>query len=172
MANAASALRVNAIELLRSPGSLREVAVTVPAEAVGVEDARVSGDVVIALTATSSVDGIVVHGTVSTPWHGQCRRCLRDVDGVAVADVDEVYQVDPRLQDAVAIVGDQIDLAPVVREYVLLELPEAPLCRDDCAGICPQCGADRNESPCDCDNSVTDLRWSALEALRLDDPTD
>ena len=172
MVNAASALRVNAIELLRSPGSLREVAVTVPAEAVGVEDARVAGEVVVALTATSSVDGIVVHGTVSTPWHGQCRRCLRDVDGVAVGEVHEVYQVDPRLEDAVAIVGDQIDLAPVVREYVLLELPEAPLCRDDCAGICPQCGADRNESPCDCDNSVTDLRWSALEALRLDDPAD
>jgi uncharacterized protein len=172
MTNAASALRVNAIELLRSPGSLREVAVTVPAESVGVEDARVSGDVVVALAATSSVDGIVVHGTVSTPWHGQCRRCLRDVDGVAVADVEEIYQVDPRLEDAVAIVGDQIDVAPVVREYVLLELPEAPLCRDDCAGICPQCGADRNESPCDCDTSVTDLRWAALEGLRLDDPAE
>ena len=172
MAHGTSVLRVNAIELLRSPGSLREVAVTAPAEAVGVEDARVAGEVAVALTATSSVDGIVVHGTVSTPWHGQCRRCLRDVDGVAVGEVHEVYQVDPRLEDAVAIVGDQIDLAPVVREYVLLELPEAPLCRDDCAGICPQCGADRNESPCDCDNSVTDLRWSALEALRLDDPAD
>jgi uncharacterized protein len=172
MANAASALRVNAIELLRSPGSLREIAVTVPAEVVGVEDARVSGELVVALTATSSVDGIVVHGTVSTPWHGQCRRCLRDVDGVAVGDVEEIYQVDPRLEDAVAIVGDQIDLAPVVREYVLLELPDAPLCRDDCAGICPQCGTDRNESACSCDTSVTDLRWSALEGLQLDDPTD
>ena len=60
----------------------------------------------------------------------------------------------------------------MVREYVLLDLPEAPLCRDDCAGICPQCGADRNESPCDCDTSVTDLRWSALEGLRLDDPSE
>lgn len=177
MAHAASALRVNAIELLRSPGSLREVAVILPAEAIGVDDARVNGDVVVALTATSSVDGVVVHGTVSTPWHGQCRRCLRDVGGVAVADVEEIYQVDPRLDDAVEIVGDQIDLAPVVREYVLLELPEAPLCRDDCAGICPQCGADRNESPCACDTSVADLRWSALEGLQLeglqlDDPTE
>jgi uncharacterized protein len=172
MANAASALRVNAIELLRSPGSLREVAATLPADAVGVEDARVSGDVEVALTATSSVDGIVVHGTVSTPWHGQCRRCLSDVAGVAAALVEEIYQVDPRLDDAVAIVGDQIDLAPVVREYVLLDLPEAPLCRDDCAGICPQCGADRNESPCSCDTAVTDLRWSALEGLRLDDPSE
>jgi uncharacterized protein len=172
MAHAAGALRVNAVELLRSPGSVRDVAVTLTADDVGVEDPRVSGEVVVALAATSSVDGIVVHGTASTPWRGQCRRCLRDIAGVAVADVEEIYQVDPRLDDAVAIVGDQIDLAPVVREYVLLELPEAPLCRDDCAGICPQCGADRNESPCACDTSVADLRWSALEGLQLDDPSE
>ena len=69
----------------------------VPAEALGVDDARVTGDVEVAVTATSSVDGIVVHGTVSTPWDDECRRCLRDVDGVAVAEVDERYQVDPAL---------------------------------------------------------------------------
>ncbi len=170
MAHAVSALRVNAVELLRSPGSVRDVVVTLPAAAVGVDDSRVSGDTEIALTATSGVDGIVVHGTVSTPWRGQCRRCLRDVSGVAVAQVDEIYQHDPRLDDAVEIVGDQIDLAPVVREYVLLDLPEAPLCRDECAGICPACGADRNEAPCECDATVTDLRWAALEGLELDDP--
>ncbi len=68
-----------------------------------------------------------------------------------------------------AIEGDQIDLAPAVREYVLIELPDGPLCRDDCAGICPECGADRNEAPCECDTSVRDERWSALDDLRLPD---
>lgn len=170
MAHAASALRLNAIELLRSPGSVRDVSVSLPADAIGIDDARTNGDVDVALAATSSVDGIVVHGTVSVPWRGQCRRCLIDVSGVAVAVVEEVYQQTPRLDDAVEIVGDQIDLAAVVREYALLELPEAPLCRDDCAGICPQCGADRNEAPCDCDVAVSDPRWAALDGLRLDDP--
>ena len=170
MAHGTSALRLNAIELLRSPGSTREVEVALPAGLLGIEDARIAGDVDVDLTATSSVDGITVHGTASIPWQGQCRRCLKDVSGVAVAAVEEVFQHDPRLDDAVEIVGDQIDLAPIVREYVLLELPEAPLCREDCAGICPQCGADRNESPCGCDNTATDLRWAALEGLRLDKP--
>ena len=70
-----------------------------------------------------------------------------------MSEVDELYQHDP-LEDALEIVGDQIDLVPVVREYVLLDLPDAPLCRPDCAGICPKCGADRNLGACDCDTSV------------------
>lgn len=170
MARATSALRVNAVEMLRAPGSSRVIEVAVPAGALGVDDARVDGDIEVAVGATSSVDGIGVQGTVSTRWHDRCRRCLVDVDGIAIAEVDEVFQYDPAVDDAVAIVGDQIDLAPIVREYVLLELPEAPLCREDCAGICPQCGADRNQSPCACDTEVQDPRWSALEGLQLDPP--
>jgi uncharacterized protein len=170
MTHGTSALRVNAIELLRSPGSTRDIEVALPAELLAIDDARVDGEVAVDLTATSSVDGITVHGTASTPWRSQCRRCLKDVTGVAVATIGEVFQHEPRVDDAVEIVGDQIDLAPLVREYVLLELPEAPLCREDCAGICPQCGADRNESPCDCDNTAADLRWAALEGLRFDEP--
>jgi uncharacterized protein len=165
-----TALRINAVELLRSPGASRSIEVSVPAGALGVDDPRVDGDVDVALVATSSVDGIGVRGTLAVEWHDQCRRCLVDVTGVATAEVHEVFQHEPRLDDAVEIVGDQIDLAPIVREYVLLELPEAPLCRDDCAGICPQCGADRNESSCGCDTELRDPRWAALEGLQLDDP--
>jgi uncharacterized protein len=91
------------------------------------------------------------------------------VVGTAVVDVDEVYQDDISNDEAFPIEGDQIDLAPAVREYVLIELPDGPLCRDDCAGICPVCGVDRNESTCDCDTSVRDERWAALDDLNLDD---
>jgi uncharacterized protein len=170
MAHGTPALRINAIELLRSPGSSRAIDVSLPPDAIDLDDQRIAGEIGVALTATSSVDGIAVHGSVLAPWQGQCKRCLRDVSGVAAATVDEIYQHEPYLDDAVEIVGDQIDLAPVTREYVLLELPEAPLCRDDCAGICPTCGSDRNDSPCSCDTAVRDPRWGALEGLELDDP--
>ena len=169
MANLAHALRINAAELLRQPGSTRRIEAELPATAVGVEDGRVSGDLRVDLVAASGIDGVSVHGTISTPWHAACRRCLTDVDGVAVSDVDELYQVDPQDADSLEIVADQIDLVPVVREYVLLDLPEAPLCRPDCAGICPECGADRNLGECHCDVAPKDLRWSALDGLRLDD---
>jgi uncharacterized protein len=94
---------------------------------------------------------------------------LTEVEGVCVSDVAELFQQHPQHDDAVAITGDQIDLGPVVREYVLLDLPDAPLCRDDCAGICPNCGIDRNTGTCDCDTQPIDPRWSALEGLELDE---
>ena len=162
-------LRINAAELLRQPGATRRLEATLSAAELGVDDARVTGDIEVALDATSSVDGVVVHGTVSTPWRGQCRRCLIDVEGVSVSEVDELFQQHPQHDEAVEIVGDQIDLTPILREYVLLDLPDAPLCREACAGICPQCGADRNVNPCDCDTGDVDPRWSALSELRLED---
>jgi uncharacterized protein len=169
MARTAHDLRINAVELLRHPGATRHVATSLPAADLGVDDERIRGPIDIALDATSSVDGVVVHGTVTTPWRGQCRRCLVDVQGTCVSAVDELFQQHPQHEDAVEITGDQIDLAPVLREYVLLDLPDAPLCKDDCAGICPNCGIDRNTATCDCETQAVDPRWSALEGLELDD---
>ena len=169
MARTAHDLRINALELLRHPGATRHIETVVPPAELDVHDDRVAGDIAVAIDATSSVDGVIVHGTVSTPWQGQCRRCLVDVSGTAVSAVEEVFQYHPQHQDAIEIVGDQIDLAPLVREYVLLDLPDAPLCKDDCAGICPTCGVDRNVTSCDCGTTPADPRWSALEGLQLDD---
>jgi uncharacterized protein len=163
------ALRINARELLRVPGSSRTVEVDVDARELGVADDRIAGPIRVALTAVSNLDGVVVRGEIDVAWHSVCRRCLADVDGRAVVDVDEVYQDHVADTEAFAIGGDQVDLAPAVREYVLIELPDAPLCRSDCAGICPGCGADRNADLCNCDTAVRDDRWAVLDDLRLDE---
>ena len=167
-------LRLNARELLRQPGLRKVVDVTLPAGDLGVDDDRITGEIGVDLVATSNIDGIVVAGTVTMPWRAPCRRCLVDVAGVATIDVDELYQdeigPDRRGDDeAFPIEGDQVDLAQAVREAVLLELPGDVLCRDDCAGICPVCGVDRNQGSCDCDTTVRDERWAALDDLRLDE---
>ena len=82
----------------------------------------------------------------------------------------EVVTPQDPISRAAQIMRDKdVGLVPVVREYVLLDLPDAPLCKDDCAGICPNCGIDRNTGTCDCETSATDPRWSALEGLQLDD---
>jgi uncharacterized protein len=86
--------------------------------------------------------------------------------GDALVPVDELYQSHVTSNAAFPIQADQIDLAPMARELVMLELPVAPLCRDDCAGLCATCGANRNDTPCTCGQPVTDDRWSALDALR------
>ena len=168
-ANPLHGLRVNARELLRVPGSSRRIEEHVDAADLSVTDERITGPIGVALDAVSSIDGIVVSGNITIPWTTACRRCLTEVTGAAVVDVDEVYQDDVSDEEAFPIEGDQIDLAPAVREYVLIELPDGPLCRDDCAGICPACGVDRNESTCECDTSVRDNRWAALDDLRLDE---
>jgi uncharacterized protein len=167
-------LRLNARELLRQPGLQKTVALSIPASELGVVDERITGEIVVDLVATSNIDGVVVEGTVVMPWRAPCRRCLAEVVGTAVIDVDEVYQDEITLDqrdgdDAFPIEGDQIDLVLAVREAVLLELPDDILCQDDCAGICPVCGVDRNERSCDCDTTVRDDRWAALDGLTLDD---
>lgn len=78
-----------------------------------------------------------------------------DGDEVTAEDID-VFPFD----------GDHIDLEPMLREQFILAIPFAPLCRDDCRGLCPQCGADRNTSPCQCEAPV-DPRLEGLRNLKL-----
>jgi uncharacterized protein len=58
-----------------------------------------------------------------------------------------------------------MELEDILREQVLLALPMQRVCREDCRGICPVCGKDRNEAPCDCREHPADDRWRALGKL-------
>lgn len=160
-------LVVNVAELLRRPGSDRDLSVTVTAEELGIVDARVSptDEIEVAVKLESLSDGIVVTGRLRAPWRDACRRCLSDTSGSVEVEVEELYS-QRQVEDAFPVVGDQIDLAPMTRELVVLELPMAPLCREECAGFCPSCGADRNATACACEAPPADDRWAALDALR------
>jgi uncharacterized protein len=162
-------LRINAVELLRQPGATRDVVLDVPAEPLDAAHEHLVGDIHVALRLTALNDGIDVDGTVTTEWATVCRRCLVDVTGTAIGVVDELYQIEALDPDASVIEDGQVDLAPLVREIVLLELDTERLCRDECAGLCPTCGVDRNTTPCSCDPTVRDERWAALEGFVPDD---
>jgi len=162
-------LLVNVADLLRRPGTDRVIEVSLPLVELDVVDpARFTEDaeVEVRLHLNSLNDGIVVDGVLRTPWVGVCRRCLVATSGVAESDVHELYQRVVTATDAFEIVGEQLDLRPVVRELVLLDAPSTPLCRPDCAGLCPTCGVDRNEQSCGCEPPPVDPRWSALDALK------
>lgn len=170
-----SALRVNATELLRQPGQRRRVVVAVPLDEVDAADPRLDGDVAVDVTLVSTLDDIVVSGRLSVAWSDTCRRCLRSLADHLVIEVEERYAppdetglrpVDP---EAFPIDHGQLDLAPMVRAEVLLGAPDAPLCRVDCPGLCPACGADLQSGPCACDAAPRDERWAALDALRLEE---
>jgi uncharacterized protein len=143
-------------------GELNVAGSTVPGDAEAEADAELI-----------SIDGgIEVEAEVAAPWRGECRRCLRPVTGRLRCDVREVYR--PRKageeedadEETYPLKGEMLDLSPLVRDALLLELPIAPLCRDDCLGLCPGCGAELNEGPCQCSPAAGDPRWSALDALR------
>ncbi|MGB0111764.1 MAG: DUF177 domain-containing protein [Ilumatobacteraceae bacterium] len=158
-------LRINAVELLRQPGAVRDVDAVIEAAPLDVAHERLVGDVHVDVALEALRDGIAVTGTVSADWATVCRRCLTEITGRAIAPVDELYQLEPLDPEAYLVEDGQLDLAPMVREVILLELDLERVCRDDCAGLCPVCGLDRNDSACECDSSVRDDRWAALEGF-------
>ena len=128
--------------------------------------------VVLDVTLSSYPGGITARGTATTAWRGECRRCGGPVGGMVVAEVRERFAPSggtDRDEEAYPLTGDELDLEPLARDAVLLELPLAPLCREDCAGLCPTCGANRNHEECGC-APAADPRWAALDALRDGDP--
>ncbi|HVX23612.1 MAG TPA: DUF177 domain-containing protein [Acidimicrobiales bacterium] len=133
-------------------------------------------DAVCDVVLESFAGGVMATGTVRAPWRGVCRRCALPVGGELVIGVRERYvaldtlaaQVragEPEDDEAYPIVDDDLDLGPLVRDAVVLELPLAPLCRDDCRGLCPTCGIDRNQDECHC-VAPRDPRWANLDVLR------
>ena len=107
------------------------------------------------------------HGHISGDVTGECRRCLKEthahVDAesqVIYAEPDELLDEDPDV-DPIDPAAYELDLRPAIREEWLLAQPRFMLCREDCKGLCPRCGADLNAGPCDCPPR-TDSRWDSL----------
>jgi uncharacterized protein len=110
-------------------------------------------------------------GTVATAVQGECRRCLTPVTTPVQLDVGALFTQDPEAVDdpdtyAVAPDATEIDVTSAVREELMLAAPRYVLCRDDCKGLCPQCGQDLNAGPCGCAPVATDARWQPLKALK------
>ena len=163
-------LRFHVADLLRRAGERRDEHVEVVLDDVHVLASRVpeGAPVVLDLHLESVPHGIVVTGRAEAPWVGECRRCLRTVEGTLEVRLQEIFEDEPVEGETWPLVGDQIDVEPLVREAVTLDLPLAPLCEEECRGLCPECGADRNEADCGHAVDTSDPRWQALDSLRFD----
>lgn len=160
---------VNAAELIRRPGNRKMLNLAGPITSLIVAEVRIpeDEDVELDVTIDSMADGLTVEGRLKSRWVAECRRCLAEAGKPIVLPVRELFQSEPIAEDAYTFEGAQLDLEPMIRDLLLLELPLAPLCRDDCAGLCPVCGVNRNDTDCGHDGKPTDARWSALEGLKL-----
>jgi uncharacterized protein len=107
-------------------------------------------------------------GTIRTVVQGECRRCLTPVTPPVTLEVGALFSQDPEALDdpesyAVAPEATEIDVTPAVREELMLAAPRYVLCREDCRGLCPQCGQDLNAEACAC-TPAADVRWQGLSS--------
>ena len=167
-------------ELGRRPGSQRQVSRTVPAPAdLGIDVLRVpeGSPVDLDLRLEAVMEGVLVTGTAQAGLEGECARCLAPVTDEVVAGFQELFvyadqrhEVEDDLDDDVRrLEGDLLDLEPLLRDAVVLELPFQPLCRDDCPGLCAECGARLADDPDHAHEAAIDPRWASLAALRQDE---
>ena len=135
-------------------------------------DSRVpaGAEVVADLTLEAIDGGVAAKGAVSSRWEGECRRCLTGLDGEVRAEVRELFLRGGGDDEGTYRMGDDhLNLREMVLDSLFASLPVLPLCRDDCRGICPRCGANRNLEDCGCEEVQLDPRWSALDVLRSGD---
>lgn len=172
MMSTSTGLRVLVADLVKRPGSSRalHLAEDLGELEVGGSHLLPGGPIELDLHLERILEGLVVRGTVSTDWVGSCARCLRSVSGRLQVGVDELYEPEPIEGETYRLDHDSIDLEPLARDAIGLEMPLAPVCRPDCLGICPTCGADRNLEPCDCVADAADSPWSALDGLTFEEP--
>jgi uncharacterized protein len=131
--------------------------------------APAGAEVVADLTLEVIDGGVAVTGTVSTSWEGECRRCLAALDGEVSSEVRELFlRGGGQDEGTYKMSDDHLNLREMVLDALFAALPVLPLCRPDCQGICPRCGADRNVTVCNCELVEVDPRWAALDSLRLE----
>ncbi len=140
----------------------------------------------VALCGPTSLSGevrqsgaeVFVSGNLKTCAQVECDRCLRPIEIPVDSDFSGEYitgtdyeatrtaELTEDLMSVSVFDGEGIDLDEIVKEQILLALPTRSICREDCKGFCPKCGADRNEKDCGCQESEVDPRWAALQALK------
>jgi len=120
------------------------------------------------LTLDSVVDGVLVTGVAALTYQGECARCLDPIEQSAEIEFQELYfypDVAISAEDELfRMNGELIYLEPALRDAALLDLPLAPVCSEECLGLCAQCGVRLAENPNHVHEQV-DSRWQALADL-------
>ncbi len=179
----------NVAQLLKEPlGSLRRYNLDTPllvlAEESGGEARLEAHDLHGNVKVTRMSRDLLVQGDVDASVGLECSRCLEQFRLPVDAMLEELFQPtldvetgrpvhldDSEKNDTVFQIDQNhlMDLSEPVRQALLVALPLKPLCKEECAGLCPQCGANLNETRCDCESEVIDSRWQGLRELKLED---
>jgi len=170
-----SGLVLDTHDLGRRAGAMKLVQTTVHAPAdlgIAVIGVPSGSPVELDLRLESVIEGVLVTGAATVEVRGECVRCLGEVSEELEVDVQELFvypESDATEEEASRLAGDLIDLEPLLRDGVVLNLPFQPLCRPDCRGLCVVCGAHLNEEPEHSHEAPLDPRWEKLDRLEGED---
>lgn len=165
-------------DLRRFTHQRREVELSAPLEAVSVADTALDPTVpvTVRVVVESVPDGVTAAGQVTGRWHGPCNLCLDDVGGVLEATVSELFADRPLEEDSYRVDSDHVDLEPMVRDAMLLELPLLARCPFGGVGSCDRVPSQLQLDDDDVEHETpsaeappADPRWAALDALDFED---
>ncbi len=169
-------MQINVSQLLKAPvGAVRNYQINsvVDIDSGDGQGSPVRGEVSLIRTDR----GILVKGSLNSEVRITCSRCLNVFGYKMDLNMEEEYfpTVDADTGASIAVPGEpgcfvideqhMLDLTEATRQYALLAIPMKPLCRQDCAGLCPECGHNLNRGPCGCPGQGVDPRWAELTRL-------
>lgn len=163
-----SGLVIDVTDVLEEAGSRTHLALDERVEGLESQLSRVddTDPLHLDLLIESVEEGLLVRGRITGRFATTCRRCLADAREDFGIEVAEVFRPSGDVWEEGYVIRDRsIDLRPLVNDNVMLGMPLNPLCRSDCKGLCPRCGATLNAGPCSCPPEREDDRWAALRSL-------
>ena len=171
---------IDVSRLGRRPGSMVELTETVAAPTrIGIDMVGIArgAPVELDLRLESVSEGVLVTGTVSAPTAGDCARCLTPITGDVEIDLTELFAYPDSATEASTeadeighVVDDTIDLEQLVIDAIGLVLPFAPVCEEDCPGLCQQCGVRLADAEPGHQHDLIDPRWAKLAAMLPTEP--
>lgn len=170
-------MKFNVAQLLKAPvGSHHEYELDDDIEALD-GDIQAVEPLTGKLRLTRTASGILATGRLHAVVAIECRRCMQRFTSPVDMELEEEFvpTIDVLTGTSVPTDGVEealqidehhmLDLSEVVRQYIILQREQYPLCDETCAGLCPVCGKNLNEGPCGCQDAAEDPRWAALREL-------
>ncbi|HNM92741.1 MAG TPA: DUF177 domain-containing protein [Mycobacterium sp.] len=170
-----SPLVLDLSRLGRRPGTMTTVRETVPSPSrMGLDLIAIQpgAEVDLDLRLESVSEGVLVTGTVRAPTRGECARCLTPITGEIEIELTELFAYPDSATESTTeadevghVIDDAVDLEQPIVDAVGLALPFAPVCAEDCPGLCPECGVALALAGPEHRHDLIDPRWAKLAAL-------
>lgn len=157
-------LRFLVTDLVGRSGFHRDVTAEAPV-AISLAQAHVEGLAEVSARLEAVSQGVLARVTAGAVARVVCIRCLLEWELPVTVEVTQLYQHEPDEDGYRLEAGDWLDLEPLVHDELSLALPTAPLCQEDCKGLCPTCGTDLNIHPCAGHGDEPDSPFAALKQL-------